>query len=483
MRTGVLIGLFSFVLSFLAMPIPHGMAQSCDAVVEDVANVISEIGRVNAAANALAGAGATVRVRTFPNLPQDQLDKEIFKLRERCPTWNSGSSNSWKSTMLVFAYAPPSAAYSKDQIGFYFGTTHASRVGNGKWQDVMHDKFDPHARAFKGGEKNALTLAFVNTMTEFQAVLSRPSMGGSTTIHQATDFSGLWSAMKWFLLIAFLAVAGLLGWLFFRKKEDDSAAGSEARRVRSEAVSGINDITSESAAARIRGAIVSASAEKQAALEAMADQFRECGETALATLSQFDNAAGADPNKGLSERAYQSNQRRYEAIIRDYVTPAKRLLADIMAGRTRPSPIAAPAASPSPPPAAWARSSYMASPAPPVTERTVYVNRGDGGSGFVTGMLAGELLSDAANRRARENADEAERETRRARRREAEDSDNTDSYRSSGGSRRSRSDDIDDRGGSYSSSGSSGGGDSGGSYSSSDSGSSSSDSGGSSSSC
>ena len=448
--------------------------ERCDVLVDDQAHVISDAARVTVAAKSLGNTGVTPRIRTIESLGEAaNLDKFAVSLRDQCPSWQNGGG--WKSTMLLLVFAP----HQKNDIGIYYGASNVSKLGGGKWQDILRDRFVPQVVAFDHGDKIALTLGFVNTLTEIQAVMARPSIGGATTINQTADYSGLWTALKWLVLLMMLAalVGGI--WIFFTARGRRQSAQAEARRVRSECVSGILDITDETNLAVLAAMVSAAPDESRASLERKLDRYKAIGASALATLSAFDNMAGEDPNnKFLSIEAYGSNRKRYESIIAGYVNPAMRLRNELNAGDASPSQSSSGSswARPESQRSSWSQRTPAYQPTAPAAPSAtapgtiiVHESTGDQGVGFVTGMLLGDAM--ARNREAEERLGEERAERHR---RWRDDASSNDGGRSdSGGSFNADTSARSDSGGSFNVDTSSGN-DSGGSTSSSDSGGSSS---------
>lgn len=438
-------------------------ADQCSDVVRDEAHVISDVSRVERAADSLAAMGMVVRVRTFDNIGAD-LDRAVLRQRLMCPTWQA-DANSWKSTMFLLAYAPN----NKNQLGAYYGPAVAARFGNGKWQDILRDRFVPQIKPYEAGETGAITAAFTASLSEFQALYARPSTGGNTVIQQASDHSGFAHVLGWFVaaLVAFGLIA--IGVWFFRNRGRNQAAQAEAKRVRAQCVSGILEITDTDTLA-----LLEAKAAATPLLAGKLSLFRKLGDSALSRFSAFDDIGGFDPNRAtLSADAYESNKRAYSDIITACITPARSVREAIEAGRvdesrtfmggpepqypwTRSEAPYVPQFGPGPYP--FNRPAPLAPPPPaPTPAPTVVVQQG-GDSGFLSGVVIGSILSDH----------------------HPEPRFYTEPPPRSNG--RYDRDDHGDSGGSFSGSSGSSNSDSGGSFSG-DSGGSSSDSGGSSSSC
>lgn len=404
----------------------------CDAMVIDGANVISDQKTVAAAAGHLADRGLTVRVRTYASAPD--LDQRAREDRSRCSDWRSGDA--WKTTLLLFAYTP-----DRRQQGIYFGAANAPRL-SGKWQDVLRDRFTPRANAGEVGP------AFVAALDELTVIYARPSAGGNVTVTSTVDYSGTW---KLFLLGFFglFLLAGMGFWWYQRRQAE--VARAEARRVRATCIAGVLEITdaADRAVLQVRGP-----ASSYARYERRGDQAAEA-------FSRFDNLDGADPNVGLSAHAYEINRKAYEDILERYVQPARKIAAEIRAGKSEPAQASFIAGGDPPYRSSkpFGRDDFPKvenphEPIPPsapivTPERVVVVDRGGSGD-FLTGALVGSMLTERQVPRYEEPP----------RQRSSHNSDSD-----SGGSYSSRDSSSSDSGGSYSSSDSSSS-DSGGSSSS-----------------
>ena len=312
----------------------QALAIDCDSLVASDAVIkgrpaISDIAKVEAAAKSLAATGVTIRVRAFNSLAgADSMDSYMKNTMARqCPSWASGDG--WRSTLLVLAYAPN----DRGQIGVYYGSSNQPRIGNGKWQDILRDRFVPRIRDFQAGDAGAITAGFVSTLNEFTGIFARPSVGGTVTVNQATDMSGLWKFMGWALLFVALCGGIWFGARIYMERDRRKSAQQEAKRLRSECIGTILFLNDPTELAILESIVTGAAKENQGQLKVMLAEYNRLAGAALATSMEFDPPNSRDPNEALMPvEAYKANSERYSQIVRDYIVPAKKLAADIRSG-------------------------------------------------------------------------------------------------------------------------------------------------------
>jgi hypothetical protein len=379
-------------------------ALDCEATLVDDAKVISQPAKVEAAAGSLGNQGLVVKIRTVGSLRSgESLESYLKGVRDQCASWRSGSN--WKSNLLVLAYSPNLLATDPKgyQLDASFGAANASRLGNGVWQQVLKERMVPEVKNFAAGDKEAITVGFVNSLNGFEAIFARPIGGGNVSIHQAADLSGLWTAMKWLVAFIVLAGGGIAVFLFFRQRKEDSdelaGAQAETRRLRGDCVGALNGLDSD-----VERALRTAAVAKKPTLKPKLDRLQDLITRATSTLHSFDaGGLGEDPNESLSVAALRSNAHRYGDIISNYIEPARALAKEIDVGDDSthtPKPSSSsrrarsenwtssransPRAEPAP---------QASAPAPAPTNTTTVVHEHSGGSdNFLTGLLVGEAL-------------------------------------------------------------------------------------------
>jgi hypothetical protein len=309
---------------------PWAAHAACDDLVIDEANIINDVGKVTAAAHKLGGAGADVRVRTIRTLGDAQnLDDYERALERQCPSWQSGGHR--KSTMLVITYLPTTR-----DAGVYFGAQLKPKL-DPVWVSIRNSALQPAISAYRNGEKDAYTKAFVAMLGGFDDVLrmSSPSGGPTTIVHrEAADFSWIWKTLLGLALLALLGGAAIF---YFRTRQDKGEAQAyqaEARRVRRQCLQRLLTITDPSKQKELNALILALKARlspaDSSALQAYFDTFQQQGRDALAAFGRFDDVDKEDPNaNGLPASVYRSNEQAYEDIIASSIEPAEESLRKI----------------------------------------------------------------------------------------------------------------------------------------------------------
>ena len=203
-------------------------AASDDLIVDD-AGIISDVGKVTAAARKLGNDGADVRVRTVKSLGNaPNLDEYEIAMQQQCPSWQSGGYR--KSTLLVVMYAP-----STLDAGIYYGVQLKSKL-DPVWVSIRNNALQPAISAYRNNEKDAYTKAFVSMLGNFGDVLKTPLTGGPTTIirHEATDTSWIGTVL---ITLAFICTIVIAIVFFMRRREDNSevqGVAAETYRIRAD---------------------------------------------------------------------------------------------------------------------------------------------------------------------------------------------------------------------------------------------------------
>ncbi len=319
----------------LAVGLATSASAGCDDPVVDEVGAVANIQQVVDSVNRLGNAAsADVRVRVFNGLHGSaNLDQLKDALVASCPSWRN-SAGTLRSSMILFFYAPG----QKSDIGFYYGVSSQPKL-TGAWQPIMRDKFVPAVTAHKAGENDRIGPALVSTLGDMSALfLQRPT--GTTVIHQASDNSAFWAFMKWFLILVAAGIGAVyLGYWFTSSRENSRNARSaqaDARRVRSEVVSGLLEVSDETEGAVLQVTVQNAN---DARATRMLSKFKSHVEAATSAFSSFDNITGSDPNAdGLSVGTYRRNEGRYSDILSQHINPARELAKRIKSGKFEPEP-------------------------------------------------------------------------------------------------------------------------------------------------
>ena len=364
-------------------------AQNCDQVVYDGANVLNGREReVEQVAYELIKEGADVRVRTVPSLVNGNLDFNEKAYEQNCPSWRSPNGLR-KNNLVSFMVAP-----QQRKMGLYYGSDYHTALDN-IYSDIKKSmggdfKNGEWAQGFMTGEKGVVG-AIDSQKAYVQAKKDEALHPHPATVNniQATDYSGLWTVLKWILglgVVAFLV--GLAVSLFKRRsvvKEELDSAQAAAVDYKNRVGQRINRIDS-----------AKLSPVDKRIFDTLVDQYSEaCGRIK------------SDPSvDGQTLAAYNTQLGFYRNLYNDLVkleAPSHSEMADIDSKKPDVPKIrysrhvAQPQRRPEP-----ERASE-----PAVRERTVVVQPSN--DGFVEGALLGSLLGHDSDRGSSGRDEEEER--------------------------------------------------------------------------
>lgn len=239
------------VLAALSVP---ARAQDCDSVVVDQAGLFKNGSAVLQAAETLASqTGADVRVRTWRSLgDHSTLTTYVKEVRMSCPSWQNSANNDIRSNLIVIG-----ASLEPRRLGIIAGADFAATA------DAHHLRIEQNLMGprFKQKPKPDFDGGFIAGMEEFGRVAyaqlhppvyeprpytapaERPAPAAPPVVVQTqpTDFTGLWSFLKWGLLAAVLA--GIIWFLvgILRERERRRAAQQRAQSAKTQCSGIIND--------------------------------------------------------------------------------------------------------------------------------------------------------------------------------------------------------------------------------------------------
>lgn len=326
-------------------------ALPCDDTVVDRVHVISDPGKVAAAAKKLSGVGADVRVWTvssFKEMGVSNLDQYMEKVLDQCSSWRANASNpksALKSTMVVVmihpsAYLDP-GTYKRPSVldtGIYYGVQNASKL-KAAWSSIEDSTLKPSITAYNNGEKDAYTRGFVNMMDSLGVTLKPPmpvtSTGPTTIINQApADYSGFGSALIWIVIIG--AAGVVLAFFFYSRQGASADQGFQAKahRARSNCLNRIIELTDTVKRDEFTSMMTAFNARLSAAdagaLDSAFADYKRKGDAAAAAFNRFDAVDKDDPNKnGLSAEVYRSNEQSYQDILVQFIEPAETSLQQV----------------------------------------------------------------------------------------------------------------------------------------------------------
>lgn len=179
-------------------------ADICNSPVYDGAVVLGgntplvEQAIVNLNAKGADAHALTVILGTYPT-----LDVRVKAIEQGCPSWQSPNGGV-KSTLILLVVAP-----QNHQLGIYTGEAFGPAFSGGRMLRYRTQFMAPH---FKAGEWSQGLIAAADQMssrlTEFASEANTPVT--NNTVNQASDYSGLWTIMKYLMFFGF---TGLFIWI------------------------------------------------------------------------------------------------------------------------------------------------------------------------------------------------------------------------------------------------------------------------------
>lgn len=305
----------------LALTFAASAAQAgCDDYVVDEAKIISDNTKVTSAAQKLSQVGADVRVRIVSSLHgAANLDKLERLMERECPSWQGGGGKT-KSTMLILMYSP--AAHD---AGVFYGVQHKAKL-DPVWVSIQNGALVPAITAYKNGEKDAYTRAYVSMLEGFGGVLGTPAnAGGKVTIvnNEAGDSSWFGKTLIGLALIGGLVFGGIF--LYRRKDDRDASLGvaEETKRIRSDCRNRMTALDEDKL-------LLEARVQKAAGhphlgdLQQLLATYQTAVAKAFAEFRRFDDPS-REPERAANTpvKVLRELQRRYADITAQFLEPAE----------------------------------------------------------------------------------------------------------------------------------------------------------------
>lgn len=308
----------------------NAFTADCYDTVVDGAGVISDKVRVQNSMALLGNAGTMPRIRTVKSLNGESLDSYAKnRLGKDCPSWLTPNGERFAGNLLLIMYTP-----DRKQYGVYYGAS-VQPFFTGKWQALVRTYLVPSEANFSNGEKDAFTNGFVRLADAFRGLVVTPAQAssGNVTVTSPTDFSGLWSFLKWSLLVGIIIVVGMFGYNVWRNQQKRLSAQNEAKRIRSLVVSKILELSSDVNKALLESAVKVADKDVRPYLQDCLEEYNLNLQAANTQLNLFDSVTGTDPNNArLSVEDYWRNQVTYKKIMENYLEPSVKLADTIKKG-------------------------------------------------------------------------------------------------------------------------------------------------------
>jgi uncharacterized membrane protein YgcG len=290
------------------------MGQTCDATVADDAGGIlntAQMAQIASEAGSLINQGADVRVRvtgTTANLDQTEAQYE-----HSCPSWQ-GASGGRKNSLVVLMVSP-----SSRKLGIYYGSAFKYAFDE-HWVRIKSDYMVPKFR------DHDWTGGFIATEQQLAARLTaakdesvHPVAATTVVTEPPTDYSGLWSAFKWALLILALVLFCYGIWEYYswcKRRREAAKAAQQAASIRRNL-----------AARRISRFKSFVNASNQALYDRAVDEF-----------GRLSNSESTNPDTdGLTPQQYYNIERLYKSVCNDLdevAYPTGQETVDVPAGVT-----------------------------------------------------------------------------------------------------------------------------------------------------
>ena len=213
-------------------------------------------------------------------------------------------------------------------IGVYYGSQFVDKL-KPVWLQIRNAAFGHEIGAYKNGEKEAYTRAFLAVLTglgdaiETKPFLPTVSTGPTTIVHnEAQDNS--WFGWTMFGIIALAFLAASILFLLHRRDEkgDQQSVAAETNRIRADCRSRLMSLNDETMLldARVQKAATGA---QHAELERMLASYKKHVADGIHEFRRFDNLESGDKPANMPLQVFMSNQQRYADIVVQFVEPAE----------------------------------------------------------------------------------------------------------------------------------------------------------------
>lgn len=392
----------------------------CDKVVADDAGVMGAgVAGVEQSAQQLINLGVDVRIRTV--LGGALMDQREHQYEISCSSWQSPSGGR-KSTLLVLMVAP-----NEHKMGVYYGSAWHKALDD-HWNRIKQESMAPRFHDYDwAGGFIAADNQFAARIKASQSEALTPTTHTTINQEQATDFSGLWTFMKWLLGLSFLFLLGYAAYKMMTKSNQQKADEKDAQHwAINEREDAMNRATAAGGPALEAYSRLAGMIKNDPTTDGLtADEYRLIGQAfQRVALPVSDLGWRKSPMNPINQAAKPKKQETHKAApVEEESVPVRETI-----------------------------------PVPPTVVRETVVERGNSGVGdFALGALVGSELSHRDQDEERESRYDREESSSR-RDRDDDSSSRSKSDDGDGGSSDWRSSDSDSGGSSDFSSGDGGGG-------------------------
>lgn len=280
--------------------------QNCDNIVSDEANILGgrATGAVEEAAKTINAQGGDARVVTVGQL--SGTPETFFHTRVAdCRSWQSATAGIKNNLVVFFVSTNPK------KLAIFYGAEMANILGS----SANAIKMQYMAPAFKDGD---WMRGFVQGETQvgmrihaFNEAALHPTQTTTTVQNEATDLSGLWTAMYWTLGIGFVT---FLAWFLLyirgnsrKQREAITAAQQDALQTAARVADMIERLKNQYNESKALGGAVD---DKIGAVNLVSEQFARMGN------SESTNPA----TTGLSADQYTTIANAYQRLMDQLIT-------------------------------------------------------------------------------------------------------------------------------------------------------------------
>lgn len=309
----------------LAFP-SRALAYDCNALVVDDAGAFgSDIGRVQAAAQKLADAGALVRVRTVQDFGGfADLDAYEFDHWSNCKGWRSLDGQGDKSNLLALFFSFDDDQQTQRDYGFYFGDAWKPQL-TGKDVKILTDFAKPKLLDGDNADAVIAALSEAGKLISAPAAVTMSSSGNAPVVvvqqpaapSQPTDLSGLWNVM-WGVLLLVLVVGIVALVVTWRRKVAETRQAQQEAKLAMQAC--VQHVTTAEQPLVLAEAKVGGQKGKfaPADIQPMLDTLAAARRALMAAQTEYGELQGMDVNPdkdGLSKGEYDNLAERYNALL------------------------------------------------------------------------------------------------------------------------------------------------------------------------
>lgn len=319
---GLVLAVFVFFIGFAGFGLADD--QQSALVVDKTGIFGNKLADVEKAAQKLQNTGADVHIWTIQSYAKEagSLEKYFEKLKSNFPSWQS-SNGGRKSNLIVLMIS-----LKERRTGLYYGEEWSGPLRS-NWLRIQTDFMNPRFKEKKFADGFIAGISEVERLTyEHLHPKASASQSQSTTIvvqsqaapSNPTDLSGLWSVLKWGLLVAFVLLGVIFGLRalssFKQEKEKKKRAQQRAKIEKGNALEEVSSVRQKiNELEPVISALVGNIDDKsKCSVEEDLTRIKNLQAELAANFSETGNMAGDPDVDGLSEAHYQAMEEKFKEV-------------------------------------------------------------------------------------------------------------------------------------------------------------------------